>query len=239
MSNSETIAMIPARKGSERLRLKNLALVGGKPLIEHSIAAALAADVFDRIIINSDSPVFEPIADRTGVDFYLRAPEIASSEARSDEVVEDFFKSFHDCETLFWINPIAPLQTAAEIIEGVSYFTDNKLDSMIAGIEKRVHCMYEGKPLNFNAHGLFEKTQDLEPVVEFTYSIMGWRRSTFLDSMTHNGSGVISGNFGVFKSNAHSAFLVKTADDLALINSWVGADGQGFVVEYDELAKGI
>jgi CMP-N,N'-diacetyllegionaminic acid synthase len=66
------IAMIPARIGSTRLKMKNLALLNGKPLIAYSILAAKQAGVFDRIVINSDSHIFKSIADSYEVEFYKR-----------------------------------------------------------------------------------------------------------------------------------------------------------------------
>ena len=48
------IAMIPARMGSTRLTMKNLALLNGKPLIYYAINAAKDSEVFKRIVINSE-----------------------------------------------------------------------------------------------------------------------------------------------------------------------------------------
>ena len=56
--------MIPARIGSERLKKKNLALIGKKPLIQYSIEAAKNAKIFDDIYINSDSVIFSKIAKK-------------------------------------------------------------------------------------------------------------------------------------------------------------------------------
>ena len=41
------VALIPARKGSERLKNKNIVLLAGKPLIAHTISAALKTKIFD------------------------------------------------------------------------------------------------------------------------------------------------------------------------------------------------
>ena len=51
-------AMIPARAGSERLKIKNLSLLDGKPLISYSILAAKDSGIFNKIIINSDNDSF-------------------------------------------------------------------------------------------------------------------------------------------------------------------------------------
>ncbi len=56
------IAMIPARAGSQRLKLKNLAIINGKPLVYYAIEAAKKSKVFDKIVLNSDSDLFRPIS---------------------------------------------------------------------------------------------------------------------------------------------------------------------------------
>ena len=50
-------AMIPARIGSQRLKLKNLSLLNGKPLIYYAIQSAKDSHVFDSIYINSDDKI--------------------------------------------------------------------------------------------------------------------------------------------------------------------------------------
>ena len=108
------VAMVPARMGSERLTMKNLALLNGRPLISYAIEAAKASRVFSRVVVNSDGPVFEKISERYGVDFYLRPEHLGSSETRSDDVVYDFMLK-HPSDIVAWVNPISPLQTADEI----------------------------------------------------------------------------------------------------------------------------
>ena len=63
------IAMIPVRLGSKRIPNKNLRLLGNKPLVAYIIEAAIKADVFDEIYINSESDIFKEIAEQYGVKF--------------------------------------------------------------------------------------------------------------------------------------------------------------------------
>ena len=81
------IAMIPAREGSERLKVKNLTLLNGEPLISYSIQAAKSTGIFDRVVLNSDNDVFAKIAKRYGIDFYLRPEKLGGSKITSDESI--------------------------------------------------------------------------------------------------------------------------------------------------------
>jgi len=48
------IAIIPARGGSKRIPRKNIKDFLGRPIIAYSIAAALASNVFDEVMVSTD-----------------------------------------------------------------------------------------------------------------------------------------------------------------------------------------
>ena len=65
------IALIPARKGSERVKDKNIQLINGKPLIFYSIRSAQKSKLFDRIIVSTDSKKYAKIAKKLVRKFLL------------------------------------------------------------------------------------------------------------------------------------------------------------------------
>lgn len=50
-----TIYVIPARGGSKLIPKKNIKLFHGKPMIQWSIEAARASNIFDTIIVSTDN----------------------------------------------------------------------------------------------------------------------------------------------------------------------------------------
>ena len=54
ISSQHCLAVIPARGGSKGIPRKNLKLLAGKPLIAHSIDAALQARLVDRVVVSTD-----------------------------------------------------------------------------------------------------------------------------------------------------------------------------------------
>ena len=106
-NSKNIIAMIPARMGSTRLTMKNLALLNGKPLIYYAINAAKDSEVFKRIVINSEDSLFEKIAKRYGIEFYQRPAQLATSTTKSDFVVYDFVMN-NPCNIMVWVNPTSP-----------------------------------------------------------------------------------------------------------------------------------
>ena len=239
MKKLKIYAMIPARFGSTRLKMKNLALIDGRPMISYVINAAKDSGIFDKIIINSDHDIFKSIAVRYNVDFYHRPENLGSSSAKSDSVVADFMEVFPDADIVVWVNSIAPFQTGDEISRVVNYFINNKLDSLITVEDQQVHCNYKNQAVNYDLKGLFAQTQDLLPVQPFVYSIMMWRRNFFLNEFAKNGYALFCGSFGVFSVSKLSNNIIKTAEDLKLADLLMRSINisSNYKINYDKLVK--
>ncbi len=237
MKKAGTIAMIPARMGSTRLAMKNLALVAGKPMIYYAIKAAKDSRVFDRIVVNSESDVFARIAKRYGVDFYKRPEQWAGSTVKSDFVVYDFISN-NPCDMVAWVNPTSPLQQADEVRRAVEHFKKEKLDSMITVKDEQVHCVYRGKPVNFDIKKVFAQTQDLLPVQPFVYSVMMWKSDIFRSEFEKRGRAFFCGKTGYFPVSKLSAVIIKRQEDLMLADYLLKSLSRGaaYRVRYDKLA---
>ena len=74
----EVLALIPARGGSKSIPRKNLSLVGGKPLIAHSIDHGLASKKITRVIVTTDDLEIAATAKACGAEVpFLRPVELA------------------------------------------------------------------------------------------------------------------------------------------------------------------
>ena len=229
------IAMIPARAGSKRLANKNLALLNGKPLIYYAIKAAKDSNIFDKIVINSDSEIYSKISKRYNVDFYKRPKFLGGSNIKSDDVVLDFIKK-NSCETIVWVNSIAPMQTSSEIIKCVNYFIKKKLNSLITTVEKKAHFLIQNKPINFNSRNKFAKTQDLVPLQEMVYSLMMWRSNTFMSCMKKNNSAILHGKVAYYSVGKLSSFIVKNKSDLMIVESILSSkELRKNILKYDKI----
>ena len=119
------IAMIPARIGSKRLKVKNLAILNNQPLIYYAVEAAKKSAVFNKIVINSDHIIFKKIADRLNVDFYLRPKNLGSSATKSDDVIANFIKNYPivHCINLTSFFSIQPTFPSKSSISNQAFFT--------------------------------------------------------------------------------------------------------------------
>ena len=60
------VALIPARAGSKRVPDKNIRRLAGHPLIAYSIAAAIQSNIFEAVIVSTDSDRYAEIAGHYG-----------------------------------------------------------------------------------------------------------------------------------------------------------------------------
>ena len=78
------IAIIPARAGSKSVKDKNIAQLGGHPLIAYSIAAAKLSDLVERVIVSTDSQEYAEIASQYGADVPFIRPQEYSTDTSTD-----------------------------------------------------------------------------------------------------------------------------------------------------------
>lgn len=209
-----SLAMIPARMGSQRLKHKNLQELAGVSLIVRAIRKCRDAGVFDEIWVNSEHCSFKDIAHSEGVKFHQRPEELGSHSATSEDFVYEFLKC-HPCEFLFQVHSIAPLLNARQIREFVEYMVGHDCDVLLPCIEEKIECAYQGKPINF----LFkEKTnsQDLIPIQKITWCITGWRGGKFLRAVEEKSCATYSGKIEFYPIDHIAGFVIKTHEDLLM-----------------------
>lgn len=84
-----SIAFIPARSGSERVKHKNIQDLGGHPVMAYTIAAARASGCFEAVLVSTDSPRYAEIARHYGAEVpFLRPPDIAGAASPDIEWVQ-------------------------------------------------------------------------------------------------------------------------------------------------------
>ena len=230
-------AMIPARLGSQRLKYKNLAIINNKPMIYYTINAAKKSGCFDKIFINSDHKIFSKISKKYKVNFYKRIKSLGGSNIKSDSIVYDFMKNNPEADIVVWVNPIAPFQTAKEIKKIVNFFSKKKIDSLITVENKKIHCNYNGKPLNYIKNSKFAKTQDLKMIQTFVYSLMMWKKKSFIKKYKKDKNAILTGKTYFYPVKSLSTIIIKNLDDLKLANYVMKLKSKKFFLNYDKVLK--
>lgn len=83
------IAIIPARKGSKRIPLKNIKLFNGEPMIKWTIEKALRSCIFEKVFVSSDSQeILDYIETLGAVALPLRSDKLADDKAPTAPVIK-------------------------------------------------------------------------------------------------------------------------------------------------------
>lgn len=126
-NSKQNIAIIPARGGSKRLPDKNIKLLGGKPLISHSIEAALKAKSISAVMVSSDSEQILNIASSYNeVIIHQREKTLASDTATALELVEHIYINLKDEYSFITLMlPTCPFRNSKHLDEGFSLLEDS------------------------------------------------------------------------------------------------------------------
>ena len=118
------LAIIPARSGSKGLKDKNIIELCGKPLIAYSIEAAVKTNLFDRVIVSTDSEFYAKISRQYGAEVLMRGEELSNDNSTTYMVLEDILKNkiLDTYDYFVLLQPTSPMRNAQHIIEAVEKF---------------------------------------------------------------------------------------------------------------------
>ena len=159
--------IIPARANSKRLPGKNMRILGGKPLIQHSIDFALNHFSEDAIWVNSDDKQIIKFAKEKGIKTLLRPDDLGTDNISTVEVLKfhvNYFKEQNiDCDAIILLQPTNPFRENKLLKNGIKKFEKSKRNSLatfsisekkLGKIENRIF-----KPTNYIPG---QRSQDLE-----------------------------------------------------------------------------
>ena len=132
------IAIIPARGGSTRIPKKNIRDFHGIPIIAHSIEIAEDSELFDKIIVSTDSKEIADVAKEYGAKIHNRSEELSRDEVGTQEVVQDVIEGEYVTPDLVCcIYATAPLMSIKHLERGfdiLRYYSETHFYAMSVGI---------------------------------------------------------------------------------------------------------
>ena len=133
---SGVLGLVPARGGSKRLPGKNLLPLAGRPLLEWTARAALAASTLDRVLLSTDSPEIATAGRACGLEVpFLRPAELAGDTVTDRPVLLHLLDWLRDTdgqdpELLVLLRPTTPFKTAELIDRAVQRLRESGADSL-------------------------------------------------------------------------------------------------------------
>jgi CMP-N-acetylneuraminic acid synthetase len=178
--------MIPARGGSKGISRKNIRLLGGKPLIAHSIEAARRSTSVTTLYVSTEDAEIAAIARDFGAETLMRPAEIARDETPMAAVVKHVLEHVVTGYDIFLLlQPTSPLRTPRDIDDSLAYFSEPSVQSVISVVNVEDHHPYrmyrieEGRLAALNPKFLVGNRQDLPPVFQRNGAIYACRIGLF------------------------------------------------------------
>jgi CMP-N,N'-diacetyllegionaminic acid synthase len=139
------LGVVTARGGSKGIPGKNTKLLGGKPLIAYTIAAARASGVFDRLILSTDDEQAAAIARELGCEVpFMRPAELSHDHTPHLPVMihAAAWLRDHDGYEPPWtmiLMPTSPFRQPRHIREAVDLAVTSGADSVVSVEEMPAH----------------------------------------------------------------------------------------------------
>jgi CMP-N,N'-diacetyllegionaminic acid synthase len=136
MNILKTVVVIPARGGSKRFPGKNLALLGGKPLLAWPIEAAKKAKHVGRVIVSTDDDAIADTARRYGAEVIMRPAELATDTSPAAVAVQHVLKALEEKERYradyaLTLQATTPLIEPGQIGAAVELAVEKNADSVV------------------------------------------------------------------------------------------------------------
>jgi len=137
------LAIIPARKGSKRIKDKNLQTVGGYTLIEHAVLSTACILKIERVVISTDYDNLElcpdwPVSPTNAfVDVLNRPPELADDNTTTEAVMEHILgmDQYHGYDYVVLLQPTSPLRTRRDVYSAIKQIVNEGTDSLFSAAE--------------------------------------------------------------------------------------------------------
>ena len=148
--NMKKVAIIPARSGSKGLKDKNIQKLCEKPLLVYSVEAALKAEIFDCVILSTDSKLYASVAADYNIKVMYRDETLASDDASTYDVIKDLLSRLEEKYDYFaLLQPTSPMRDENHVKEAVRLFENqyDKFDFLVS-VKKAEYTSSLVKPID-------------------------------------------------------------------------------------------
>tara|TARA_B100000035_G_scaffold257725_1_gene227897 strand:+ start:393 stop:1094 length:702 start_codon:yes stop_codon:yes gene_type:complete len=166
------LAIIPARHGSKRIKNKNIKIFFGKPIIYYAIKNAIKSNIFNDIIVSTDSKKIAKISNKFGAKTpFLRSKKLSNDNTNTISVIID---AIHQMEKIgkkydfvCCIYPANPFLNPKNLIKAFNIIKNEKnIDYVLTGVAyqhpiERSFKIKNNKIVSLQIKKINSRTQDL------------------------------------------------------------------------------
>lgn len=171
MYKKKVTAVVPTRKGSQRVKSKNTRDFLDTTILELKLKVLKQVKGIDEIVVNTDCPVSIEIAKKNGVTVYKRDDFYASSDI-TNNLHWKHIAEVTDTDVLLLAQTTSPLIKAKTYEDAIEKFlnNNNEFDSINSVTMEKKFLWQDNKPLNYDIN-VTPKSQDLPDIVSLNFAI--------------------------------------------------------------------
>jgi CMP-N-acetylneuraminic acid synthetase len=136
----KVLGIVPARGGSKGIPRKNIVLLRGKPLLQYTAEAALAARRLARVVLSTDDEEIAAAGRACGLDVpFMRPPELAQDDTPTIPVLQDVVRRLETAgeqyDAIFILQPTSIFRRAEDIDGAIDLLERTGADSVISFVD--------------------------------------------------------------------------------------------------------
>lgn len=163
---NKTIVIIPARGGSKRLPGKNIQLLGGIPLVAHSILYAQKYKFIDAVYVSTDDDEIKKVGIQYGASVIDRPDFLSGDFEPTVSALKHVLESIDgDVKNIVLLQATNPLRPQNLLQEAFAVFQEKNVDSLFT-VSRSYHKLgkiIDNKFISFN-YKIGQRSQDLDPL---------------------------------------------------------------------------
>lgn len=172
----KTIAVMPIKLYNERCPMKNIRLLGNKPLLQYELDNLKETNLCESINVFCSSEEIIPFLSE-GVHFIKRAKYLDLSTVNFTQIFEEFMIE-KPADIYVYAHATAPYITVPTMVQCIKAVQSGNYDSAFCAVKLQDYLWQDGNPLNFDATNI-PRTQDLKPIYKETSGIYVFERGVF------------------------------------------------------------
>lgn len=229
IARERCIAIIPARGGSKSVPLKNLHPLGGRPLLEWPIRAALATPEIDRVIVSTDHDRIAEVALAAGAEVYRRPDHLSGDKALAADMLRHLIATLREegetARYVVLLEPTAPFRLPEDVSRCLTMLHDEQLDSVATFMDAhlnphRAWSIDEGQARPFIPGAVpWLPRQALPPAHQLNGAVYAF----VADGLKPETPAVLFGRSGAVVMDKDRSFDIDDAQDFAVANALLAA----------------
>lgn len=216
IGKNRIICLIPARKGSKRIKDKNLKNINGKPLIYYACNAANISEINKIYLATSSEKIVSKSKNYGNVKIFYRTKNSEKDKASTENLIKEFINKNSNFDIMILLQCTNIFIKKKSLKNAINKFLAKKYDSMLSVVRSN-HFLWKSTnnntitPLNYDPRKR-PRSQSLKNNFIENGSFYIFKKKGFLKNNCR-----LFGKIGYYVMSAESIHEIDTYHDLKIV----------------------